>query len=430
VKNLFALIVLFLSFHSMVYSQVHSLADINPISIAKGELLDYATVVDNVKINGEDAVVSVNLPNTSLLAEGHHKLVFTALTFSGVTETQEVDLNVGNSNPLSNVPVITGVADHAFSEGRLFCLAKAVSASSSTGAKLQVSVNIQYPEHLDPGVHKIYYTAVDKDGKSATKAGSVTVSPVTDSIKKAEWARLGGFLYEKYFEPSRLDPYMKKDANGNVTTKIFKTFSYSPTLHGITAELFYLDIKYDQLSIDPFPIKIEPLMGRMFLLLRELHHHRFLWKQRKMIIVQIAMRGTLDRAGQTAYTKDRGIHSFRIPVSIFKKDNFDKYLVEALEGLESMPTKIFARTDGKGHLSHKLYDDSATGIKILFLEDLREGYYGAFKADWQAGNVTFEENFNVQMFKDEYNAVKNRFKSWDFGYYTNPVLPLIKQQSN
>jgi hypothetical protein len=415
----------------LLKGQVHSLNGIQPISISQGELLDYSTVINNVKLNGEDAEIIVNLPNTSILSAGQHKLVFTAMTFSGYTETKETDLNVGNSNPLNDIPQFTGVGDHTFSEGELFRPAKAVSATSKSGKKLQVYINVQYPEHLAPGTHDIYFTAIDENGKSATEKANATVNAVSDSTKKLEWARLGSFLYDKYFEPARLDPYMKKDGNGNLNTKIFKTFSYSPTLHGITAELFYLDVKYDQLAFDSIPIKIEPLMARMMMLLKELHHHRFLWKHLQVVIVQVALRGTLARSGETAYTKDRGVHAFRIPVSIFKKENYQTYFTAALQGLADMETKIFSRSDGKGFLTHKLYDDSAvSGIKIMYLQDLREGYYGAYKTEWQNGNVTFEENFDMQMYKDELNALITKFNNWDFGYFNNPSLPYIKQQSN
>jgi hypothetical protein len=412
-------------------AQVHSLNELQPITINKGELLDYSTVISGVKINGEDAEIIVNLPNTSILAEGQHKLVVTAMTFSGYTETKETELNVGNSNSLSNPPQFTGVADHTFSEGELFRPAKDVAAVSGDGKKLKVAVNIKYPEHLAPGTHDIYFTAVDKNGVSSSEHALLTVNPVSDSLRKMEWARLGAFLYDKYIEPSRLDPYMKKDADGNITTNIFKAFSYSPTLHGITAELFYKDVKYDQLSFDALPIKIEPLMARVMMILKELHHHRFLWKDQQLVIVQVALRGTLDRSGETAYTKDRGIHAFRIPVSVFRKDNYQTYLTAALQGLSDMETKIVSRSDGKGFLTHKLYDDSdGTGIKIMYLQDLREGYYGAYKTEWQNGNVTFEENFNMQMYQNELDTLNARFKNWDFGCFTNPALPFIKQQSN
>jgi hypothetical protein len=409
--------------------QVHSLSDLQPVTINKGELLDYSTVINDVKLNGEDAEITVNLPNTSVLAEGQHKLVVTAMTFSGYTETKETELNVGNTNPLSDLPAITGAADHTFSEGELFRPALDVKAVSSSGKELEISANIKFPEHLAPGTHNYYLTAVDDEGRSATEKTVLTVEGVSDKIRKAEWARLGAFLYKKYVEPSRLQPYMKYNDDGTMKTKVFKTFSYSPTLHGITAEFFYHDVKYDQLSFDPIPIKVEPLMARMMMILKELHHHRFLWKDQQLVIVQVALTGTLDRQ-DTNYLKDRGVHAFRIPVSIFRKTNYQTYLTEALQNLSDMKTEIVPRSDGKGYLSHKLYEDGDTGIKIMFLQDLREWYYGAYQEDWQNGIVTFEENFDIKMYKDELDTLTERFSRREFGCFTNPVLPFIKQRSH
>jgi hypothetical protein len=404
---------------------VHDLVSLSDINIAKGEKIDFASVINGVSIAGETGEVVVNFPDTSILADGIHQLVFTVLTFSGKSSTRTVNLTVGNGGNLTGVPQFTNISNVTFKKGSMLNLKKDVIALDSSGENIQYSTNIRFPEHLSEGLHKIYYTAIDKSGKSAVQSCEVTVESVTDKLRKVQWARLGDFLYTKYFEPSRLTPYMKTDSNGNITSKIIKTFSYSPVLNAVTAEIFYNDIKYDQLAFPVSPIKLESLMARMFLLLNELQHNRFLWIDKSMIVVQVAMRGSIDRSGvsENTYFKDRGFHSIRIPVSIFKKKNFITYIFKAFNDLATLPTVIKRRNDGKGYIVHKLLDGKDDNITILFIEDMREDYYPHFKADFKSGIITLEENVDLNMLQDEFDSNWERFENMDFGRFTEPALP-------
>ena len=395
------------------------LEDLSDLSIALGEQVDFSSIIDGVILDGEPATVTPNFPDTSILASGRHLLVYTAMTFSGEMTTKAVNLDVENATPLNDPPTISGVANHTFSQGRLFDLLKGVSANSIAGEPLVCTANIPYPEHLALGTNTIYFTTVDVDGKSAVASATLTVLPIEEKFRKAEWARLGNFLYEKYFEPARLTPYMREDI------KIIKSFSYSPTEHGIVADIAYHNVEFDMLSFDPIPMKVEPLTARMLLLLRELHHHRYLWQDQEKIIFEIATRGVQSGTGNI---KERGLYSVYIPVDVFKEDDFDQTIIAALQSLSEMPTTLTGRVDGKGKISHKLYEDPTSGIKILFMVDLVEGFASNYNTQWYNGEVTLEENFDIDMLKSEYTAVCQRFDRHEFGCFTNPKLPFIKQQ--
>jgi len=403
---------------------VHDLVSLSDITISQGESLDFSTVIDGVTLDGETAEISVNFPDTSILADGIHKLVFTALTFSGKSRTRSVNLNVGIGGNQTGVPQFANISDATFKKGSMFNLRENVIAVDSGGANVPFSTNITFPEHLTEGLHRIYYTAIDKSGKSAVQSCEVTVESVSEKVRKVQWARLGDFLYTKYFEPSRLTPYMKTDSNGNITSKVIKTFSYSPVLNAITAEIFYNNIEYDQLAFPVSPIKLESLAARMFLLLNELRHNRFLWLDKDMIIFQIAMRGSINRSGidKNKYFKDRGFHSVRIPVSIFKKKNFITYIFKAFQDLATPPSVIKRRNDGKGYIVHKLLDGQGQDITILFIEDMREGYYPEFKSDFKNGLITLEENADMNILQSEFDLNWKRFEDMEFGRFSDPAL--------
>jgi hypothetical protein len=396
-----------------------SLDELGELNIAPGERVDFSTIVGTVSVDGEPAEVAPNFPDTSVLVPGRHTLVYTAMTFGGKTATKQTFLNVGGTDPLAGVPVMTGVAARTFSQGRIFDLLKGVEARSAGGEPLVCRTSIPYPEHLAPGEHTVHFTAVDGDGKSAVASATVTVLPVDETTRKAEWARLGNFLYEKYFEPARLAPYLGDGA------KTIKTFSYSTTEPGIVADVAFRGAEFDMLTFDPVPMKIEPLCARMLLLLKELRHHRYLWLDQEKVVFAVELRGKQQGSGDM---KERGIYSVHIPADVFKKETFDEDVIAAFQALSAMPTDLKGRTDGKGKISRKLYDDAATGIKILFMEDLIEGFASNYNTRWRNGEVTLEENFDSTMLGSEYEAVTARFARGEFGRFTNPKLPFVKQQ--
>lgn len=399
------------------------LVELTPLSIAVGEAVDFSTIVDTVQVGGQPAKVHANFTDTSRLAAGRHTLVYTAMAFNGLTQVKEVTLDVGTTNALTAVPIFTGLADAAFSQGKLLNLRSAVRAVAAAGKNLAYEVSIEYPEHLAPGTHTVYYTTVDEDGKSTVEKIQLSIDPVTDEVRRLEWARLGAHLYEKYFEPARYSSSI------NPAQPIFKFFSYSPTEAGITVDLTFRSVHFDSLSFDPFPIKIEPLMGRMLLLLEELHHHRYLWLDQEKIVIGLAQRSFLLRAGAPAYRKDRGIYSMRIPVETFKNADFDDAMCTALRKLSELPVDMQNHLDGKGEVvSHKLYTDSDSGITTLFMVDYGRSFVSTYRTAHTAGELTFEENFDYTLFKSEYDSGVERLKNLDFGRFTNPKLPFIEQQ--
>jgi hypothetical protein len=396
-----------------------SLDELGELNIAVGERVDFSTVVGTVTVDGEAAQVAPNFPDTSVLAQGRHTLVYTAMTFGGKTAFKQTWLNVGGTTPLQDVPVMTGVADRTFSQGRIFDLLKGIEARAADGEPLVCRPNIPYPEHLAPGTHTVYFTTVDAAGKSAVQNATLTVLPTDEATRKAEWARLGNFLYEKYFEPAQLAPYLGSGA------KTIKTFSYSTTEPGIVADLAFRGAEFDMLTFDPVPMKIEPLCARMLLLLKELRHHRYLWLDQQKVVFAVELRGKQQGTGDI---KERGVYSVHIPADVFKRETFDQDVLAAFQSLSDMATSLKTRTDGKGKISRKLYEDTGTGIKILFMEDLIEGFAWNYRTRWQNGEVTLEENFDSAMFRNEYETATARFERGEFGRFTNPKLPFIKQQ--
>ena len=397
---------------------VTNIANLSEITISEGEQVDYSAITGSITVDGEEAAVTPNLPDTSILSNGRHKLVYSAITFSGKTANKETWLNVGSSAPQQNTPSISGVSNHSFVLGRIYDLMLHVEARSYTNEPLVCTQSIQFPEHLAVGSHTAYFTTIDSDGNSAVTNATLTVIPIDNKFRRAEWALLGNALYDKYFEPSRLATYL-----GTKGTTM-KSFSYAPALNAIVADIAFRNVEFDMLSFDAVPMKIEPLTARMLLLLRELHHHRSLWIDQEFIIFEVELRG---KQSGSSNSKERGIYSAYIPVDIFKLDNFDQYVLNSLKKLSQMPTSLKSRTDGKGKISHKLYE-SATGIKILFMEDLIEGFASDYNTRWKNGQVTLEENFDYDMLVDEYNAQVDRFNNLEFGRFTNPSLPFIKQQ--
>jgi hypothetical protein len=396
-----------------------SLDGLGEMNIAPGERVDFSTVVGTVTVDGEPAEVVPNFSDTTVLAPGRHTLVYTATTFGGKTAVKQTFLNVGSNTPLSDTPSISGMGDQTFSKGRIFDLLKGVEARAMDSEPLVCRVSISHPEHLALGTHTVYYTTMDADGKSSVVSAVLTVLPVEKKIRHAESEQQGNFLYEKYFEPDRLAPYFRDEG------KTIKTFSYSETENGIVADVAYRNTEFDMLTFDAVPMKIEPLCARMLLLLRELRHHRYLWLDQQKIVFAVELRGTQQGTGDR---KERGVYSCYIPVDVFKKENFEQKILNAFQALSNMPTELKNRIDNNGRISRKLYEDSATGIKILFMEDLIEGFAWNYNTRWNNGEVTLEENFDFAMFRDEYQAQATRFERGEFGRFTNPKLPFIKQQ--
>ena len=413
---------LILGFPVLTKAGTTNLADLTPLSIALGEQVDFSALTDSVQIGGKPAEVHANFTHTSRLAPGRHTLVYTAMTFDGVTQVLETTLDVSGMSALVDAPSFAGLTNVVFSQGRLFNLRAAARADAASGEKLPYAVSVEFPEHLAPGVHAVYYTAIDENGKSTTEKVNVTINPVSDAIKRLEWARLGKHLYAKYFKPARYASYIDNQDTA------FKVFSYSPTESAITADLTFREVSYDALSFSAIPIKIEPLTARMILLLKELHHHRYLWIDQEKIMVGVVQRGFLARAGNPRRRKDRGIYSMRIPIEIFKKADFDQDVSEALRKLSELPVDLRNRSDWKGNISHKLYTDPNTGIVTLFMVDLEQSYVAAYLSFYNAGQVTFEENFNYTMFKNEFDQGVAQLNNGEFGRFTNPKLPFIEQQ--
>jgi hypothetical protein len=404
-----------------VFSQVHELNLIQPVHIAEGETLNISDIVDQVMIDGENTVVSINYPDTSVLASGRHTLVFTAETFTGKTECFETTLDVGNSDPLRNIPVIRGIENYHISCGKLLDLKLNCEAFDSNNNPIEVFTNITSPEHLSPGIHSIYYTAVDSDGKSCVEKITLTADEVPMNYRRYEWAELGRHLYNKYFEPERYE----NDLDGAYPYFIYST--PDSTEPGIQILMFFENTRYDYFSFDSAPLKIESLMARLILLLKELRHHRYLWIDQPQIVISLSEFMPFqitDSAGKIQDVhKDRGIYGLTIPKSVFMKSNFDKYVSDTLKRMSEQPLNEPTR-----RIRHHMFLDNSTGIKVLYYQMHSGTLFDEYKTRIESGEVTIEENFDYNMFLNEYNQCKIRFISGEFGRFTNPKAPLLNYE--
>jgi len=406
---------------SAAFSQVHNLNQIQPLHISQGESIVVADIVNNVTVNGDDAVVSVNYADTSILASGRHEIVFTAMTFSGETECFETTLDVDNSNTQTNIPTIQGLKNYEISQGKILDLKLHCEALDSSNKTIAVSTNISYPEHLSEGVHSVYYTAVDSIGHSCVKKITVTVNGVPMKYRRYEWAELGKHLYNKYFEPTRYE----NDVDG-----VYSYFIYNvpnSTEPGIQILMFFENTKYDYFSFDIAPLKIEALMARLMLLLKELRHHRYLWIDQPQVVISLSefmpFQITDSNGKIQDVHKDRGIYGLTIPKSVLMKEDFDVYLSETLKAMSDQ-----AMNEPTRRIRHHMFFDPSNGIKILYYQMHSGTLWDEYKARVESGEVTIEENYDFDLFKNEYNLCKSRFDSGEFGRFTNPKAPLLNYE--
>jgi hypothetical protein len=408
---------------SSVNAQVHTFSDLRDINISQGESLILSGIITDVKIDGEDASVSVNFPDTSVLSSGHHDLVFTAVTFSGKTETKVVSLIVDKDAPLSSEPSISGSVDLSMTEGDRFNLLRNVSAVDSSGKNIPVFVSLKYPEHLNPGLHDIYYTAVDYNGNSKVVASKLNVKQLEMKYKKAEWAQLGNSLFEKYFIPSEFE--------NDITDGITRYFTYSPAENGITAEIFINGIKYNTFELNStYPGKLERLTARMVLFLNELKHHRIFWKDQQNIIFTLSEKiydsseydfSNPDNADNPGARKTRGIYLFKIPVDSFRKDNAVQIIRDAFKSLSALTPDVEKRSDNGGKIT-KQHINLPDGGKIIFLQDLGSSLLSNHSDAVNNGTETFEETFDYKIFEDEWQIQYKNYLDGHFGTFTNPRL--------
>ena len=404
-------------------SQVHNLSDIENVSMSQGNSLKISKIVTDIKIDGEDAVVTINFPNTAILSVGVHDLVFSAMTFSGKTESKVVSLIVNEDTPLTVEPVISGINDLTMTEGDRFNILKKVSSIDASGKKIPVFASITYPEHLAFGNHDIYYTAVDYDGNSKVVSAKIQVNQLEKKYKKAEWAKLGNFLFKKYFTPTEF--------NSDVADGISKYFTYSPSENGITAEILINGIKYNTFEINStYPGKLERLTARMILFLNELKHHRVFWKNESNIIFSISERiydtteydfSDPDNLENPGAMKSRGIYLFKIPVEIFRKDNAIEIICQAIKDLSIISPDVEIRTDNGGKIT-KQHIKSADGEKIIFMQDLGAKLLINHTENVEHGIETFEDTFDYMIFEDEWQTQYSMFIQGQFGTFTNPRL--------
>jgi hypothetical protein len=398
---------------------VTNLNDLGAMNISQGETVIFSQIVSNVTLNGETAAVTANFNDTSLLATGQHRLVYTAITLSGQTAVKTTFLNVNNASLQTQHPLISGITNRTFTESRRFDMLRTISARSQSGIPLVCRTSIPWPEQLAPGSHSIYYTTIDHNGYSSVTNCSISILPLADKFRRAEWNRLGKDLYQKYFEPSHLAPYFTNK------TKVYSVFVYgeSDTIPGISAHISFRNISFDMLSFGQHPMKIEALTARMTALLKELRHHRRLWFDQPYITFAVDLRGTQAGSGET---KARGLYSVRIPNSIFQRNDFDDLLAAAFISMPHATLRNRTDTKVKGMVSHNLYEDPNSHIRILFEEDLVEYFAWNFKARWKNGEVTLEEFFDADLYTTAYAPVKKRFDNGDFGAFSDPILPFIK----
>ena len=395
---------------------VTNLNDLGELNISQGESVIFTQIVENVTVSGEQARVTANFKDTSVLAAGQHRLVYTAITLSGRTAVKTTFLNVDTASPQTQQPTISGVTNATFTETRRFDLLRTVAAYSSSGEPVVCRATLP-SEQLAPGNHSIYFTAVDNSGHSVVTNCSVTVLPLSDSFRRAEWNRLGKALYEKYFEPARLAPYFTSN------TKVYSVFVYGEvsTQPGISAHISFRDVSFDMLSFGQHPMKVEALTARMVAFLKELQHHRRFWFDQPYIIFSVDVRAEQSDSGER---KERGLYSVRIPNAVFQREDFDEVLLAAFRSMPS--AELRSRSDNKGKVCHALYEDPTSQIRILFEVDLIEGFAWNFTSRWKNGEVTLEENFDAELFAEAYAPVLERFNQGDFGAFSDPVLPFIK----
>jgi len=412
-----------------VNAQVHKLSKITPVHLSRGDSLRVETIVAGVKIAGEDADVSVNFPDTSRLAPGTHDLVFTAITFSGKTDSRKVALIVDEDKAQVGVPLISGVVDLSMIEGDRYNILKKVSAKSDAGKAIPVFASIEYPEHLSSGSHDLYYTSVDYDGKSSVVSCKIQVDALEKKYMKAEWAQLGEALFLKYFEPSNFQ--------SDVENGIMKYFAYSPSEEGIATEISLRDIKYDTLKLDSnYAGKLEILTARMMMFLRELKHHRVFWKNEKFVIFSIneTVKDTTeydfahpDDTENPGAMKSRGVYLFKIPVSEFKKKNSLEVISDMFKNLSvQAETQIELRKDNGGRITKK-HTTLPDGGKIVYMQDLGKKLIDNHTTQVEQGSETFEENFDYNIFQREYLDLADRYNAGEFGVYTNPRLFFNKE---
>jgi hypothetical protein len=404
-------------------AQVHKLSDISDINLSQGESLNIDEIVTGVKISGEDAEVTVNFSDTSKLAVGKHDLIFTAMSFSGKTNTQQVSLIIKENKPLVSEPTLNGAGDLVMVEGDRFNLLKKVSALSGSGKAIPVSVSIKYPEFLAAGSHDIYYTAVDYDGNSKVVSAKIQVNQLEMKYKKAEWAQLGEALYKKYFTPASF--------SNDVNSGISRYFTYSPTEEGISAEILINEIKYNTLDITGvYPGKLERLTARMVLLLNELKHHRIFWKDEKNIIFSLSetVRDATeydfshpDNTENPGAMKSRGVYIFKIPVDEFKKDNSMEIICNAFHQLSNSSADVEMRKDNGGKIT-KQHIKFANGGKIVYMQDLGSKLIANHNSNVEQGSETFEEDFDYNIFQNEWQLQYSNYLKGHFGTFTNPRL--------
>jgi len=414
----FCLSALILFLTSTIYAQVTSLQDIQPLTIVKGEVLNVKDIVDNVKINDEIAEVSINFSDTSVLCSGHHKIVFTAITFSGFVETFETALNVDNSTVFSDAPQFEGLKDYTISRGKMLDLKLFVGAKNVNNKLIPYFTNITYPEHLSPGDYNIYYTAVDSLGKSNVEKIKLTVNPVEEKIRRIEWARFGKYLYKKYFQPQR---YIN-DVDG-----VYPYFSYNvpySTEPGLDIMMFFENVRYDYFSFESAPLKLESLTARLFLLLKELQHNRYLWIDQPQIIISLSefMPFTIQNSDGKEFDvhKDRGLYGLAIPKMIFMKNDFDSILLDVFDRM-----KLQTLNEPTRRIRHKMYFDSETGIKILYYQMHSGTLYDIYKDRIIAGEVNNEDDFDNIMLRNDYMQCLEMLKNGDFGRFSNPKVSLF-----
>jgi hypothetical protein len=397
-------------------TNINDLAD---ISITQGQQIDWTNYIGTISISGQTANVSVNLPDTTTLATGQHTLIYSAITLNGNTAYKTAHLNIDNATPQSQKPTISGVTNLTFTETQCFDMMHTITANDTNAKPAPLTQSIPFAEWLAPGSHTLHYTAIDTNGFSTVTNCNLTVLPLSDKFRRAEWSHLGNALYTKYFEPDTLSQYF------TTNTTVITAFIYGEptTVPGISAHISLREVKFDMLSFEQHPMKIEALTARITALLKELQHHRRLWFDQPYINFTIDTRASQINTGER---KERGLYLVRIPHNIFKQNNFEVSLYNALNAMPR--AELRSRSDNKGKVCHGLYQAPATNIRILFEVDLIEGFAWNFGSRWRLGEVTLEEYFNADLFHEALKTTMKRYRDGDFGPISDPILPFIKQQ--
>jgi hypothetical protein len=386
--------------------------DLLPLSISSGEQVDFQSIAPSTMIEAEEVPVRVNLPKTSRLAPGRHTLIYSAVSFEGETITKVTTLDVDHAGAQASVPGISGLSDFSYYQGKQINLRQYLTTTNALGQPVNSRISIERFEHLAPGTHDVWVTAVDAAGQSFSMKAVADVIAMEQKYRAAELALLGPKLGEKYYSGQ-----YSTEFTPNI---VFGYGESEPVLFGsVNADMSYPTLGYDTHT----DVRVEPLLARFLLAFRELRHHRYLWLDQQyiticlMIYVEdfwVAENG--DRA-----RKNRGFPGIKVPVSVFRRADYETVILESLQGLADMPLNMFQRPFQQWRENWYNYENPDSGIELLFIQDLEKPFKWLLKDP----EYNTEQQFVFPLFIEPYQEGVQRADAGGYGPLINPKQPLF-----